>query len=290
MVEAVTEQATVPSLGNIFGDEVPDNGASNDKPSSSEEGEQETPSLKDDKATEDKIETKEEESKEEDPKESKETSSKDSEDGEPEEKTEESSFDWDSDENPLKKEKIRLEKQLKDTRNYATRVNQENLQLKKEYGVETELSIEQETAQKESQIAFDNRERASYQIAVDKYGEDYISENIYGEDGLFLKLVKDDPATYSRVFNSDLPVIEAVQVVKEVKFFEKYGRDLDKISDKIRAEIEPVLRKEITKELQDKLKLKDKELTTLSGVEGSAETKESMPKIFNKPLGALFDQ
>jgi len=282
------ELTTVPSLENIFNDEVSDNGASA-KPSVLEEG-QKTPSLSDDKESKEDIKTAED-TKDEVSEKSEETESEESK-KKPIEKTtkEESSFNWDSDKNPYRSENTKIKSQLKNTRDYATRVNQENENLKHEYGIENGESENSEEKKKENQIAFDNREKASLKVAINQYGEDYLKKNIYGEDSKFKQIMTENPAIQARVHNSDVPVLEAIQVLKEFEFFEKYGKDLDKIPDKIRTEIESDLRKKITIELQDKLKLKGKEITTLSGVEGYTAEKEESSQKFNKPLSMLFDQ
>ena len=92
----------------------------------------------------------------------------------------------------------------------------------------------------------------------------------------------------TRVRSAAAPVLEAVKIAKEQIFFDKYGTDIEKIPEKIRIEIEPELRKAITKELQKKLVSKKNLPDTLSGIK-STESQDEDKSFKSDSLSDLFD-
>lgn len=182
-----------------------------------------------------------------------------------------------------------LNKRLKDTRDYATKLGQENKELKKSHSaLVKELEIvkakldgtyvepapvppEQLTAMEK----FKARVEIDNQLMVDQYGAEQIQKLIWDTDSPYQQLEIMDPAIKMRVSNSTRPVLEAMKVVEEHKFFEKYGRDPVKIREAIIAEE----RENLTAEI--KAELKGKPISTvnsLSGVTGAPrETNRVQP-------------
>ena len=173
-----------------------------------------------------------------------------------------------------------LNKRLKDTRDYATKLGQENKELKKSHSaLVKELEIvkakldgtyvepapvppEQLTAMEK----FKARVEIDNQLMVDQYGAEQIQKLIWDTDSPYQQLEIMDPALKMRVSNATRPVLEAMKVVEEHKFFEKYGRDPVKIREAIIAEE----RENLTAEI--KAELKGKPISTvnsLSGVTGA---------------------
>ena len=182
-----------------------------------------------------------------------------------------------------------LNKRLKDTRDYATKLGQENKELKKSHtALVKELEIvkakldgtyvepapvppEQLTAMEK----FKARVEIDNQLMIDQYGAEQIQKLIWDTDSPYQQLEIMDPALKMRVSNATRPVLEAMKVVEEHKFFEKYGRDPVKIREAIIAEE----RENLTAEI--KAELKGKPISTvnsLSGVTGAPrETNRVQP-------------
>lgn len=170
------------------------------------------------------------------------------------------SIDWESDENTYKK-------RYSNTATYATTVNQTNVELNKKLDVinkkldGTYVEGEDTPSPEEVQAGADYKAKltASTKLAYKEFGQEEVEKMLYRPDSPF-QVLNRDPAIFFRVKNAEMPALEAIQVVKEAGFFKKYGRDMDKIPDKIKAEMEPALRQQIKKEFQEKLKQK-KDLT-----------------------------
>ncbi len=170
-----------------------------------------------------------------------------------------------------------LNKRLKDTRDYATKLGQENKELKKSHtALVKELEIvkakldgtyvepapvppEQLTAMEK----FKTRVEIDNQLMIDQYGAEQIQKLIWDTDSPYQQLEIMDPAIKMRVSNSTRPVLEAMKVVEEHKFFEKYGRDPVKIREAIIAEE----RENLTAEI--KAELKGKPISTVNSLSGA---------------------
>ena len=170
-----------------------------------------------------------------------------------------------------------LNKRLKDTRDYATKLGQENKELKKSHSaLVKELEIvkakldgtyvepapvppEQLTAMEK----FKARVEIDNQLMIDQYGAEQIQKLIWDTDSPYQQLEIMDPAIKMRVSNSTRPVLEAMKVVEEHKFFEKYGRDPVKIREAIIAEE----RENLTAEI--KAELKGKPISTVNSLSGA---------------------
>ena len=168
-----------------------------------------------------------------------------------------------------------------------TKVKQLEQQIEDPYSEPSEIAPSPEEVQADAD--YKGREKASFVIAKEKYGEKYIIDNIEAPDGPFQQLRKGNPLIDIRTDNSETPFLEAIKILKEEEFFSQYGREPENIKASIRKEIESDIRKEVTKEFQAKLKAKEKLPKDIGDVRGAsvASTKEeaftpdSMSDILN---------
>ena len=173
-----------------------------------------------------------------------------------------------------------ISKQLKDTRDYATKVNQTNLDLKKSHASLLEevktlkerldgTYVEKPTVAPEQQSIIDKfmaRVEVDNAVMIEKYGAETIQKLIWDADGPYQQLEIMDPALKLRVTNAQRPVAEAMKIVEEHEFFKKYGHDPNKIKDAIIAEA----REELIAELKQELKGKPIEsVNSLTGMNGA---------------------
>ena len=110
---------------------------------------------------------------------------------------------------------------------------------------------------------FKARVEIDNQLMIDQYGAEQIQKLIWDTDSPYQQLEIMDPAIKMRVSNSTRPVLEAMKVVEEHKFFEKYGRDPVKIREAIIAEE----RENLTAEI--KAELKGKPISTVNSLSGA---------------------
>lgn len=189
---------------------------------------------------------------------------------------------WDDDENPYKKKAAEFEKRYRDTQVWGNKAHQKL----KEFGIDNDVE-EQTEQQKLEQFAFNERDRVSSRIAMEMYGEQVVKDMIVGENAPYNKILEKHPEVAQRVFYADAPVMEAIKIVKEFAFFDKYGHDVEKIPDKIRKDLEKEIREKVTQELQKKLSKKEEMPKTLSKVT-SKDVKDESGSFEPTPLGALF--
>lgn len=181
-----------------------------------------------------------------------------------------------------------IQKQLKDTRDYATKVNKDFKELQRSH---TSLlaEVQEQKArldgtyvekqaippeQKEAADKFVARVEVDNQVMIDQYGADVIQKLIWDTDGPYQQLEIMDPALKMRVTNAKRPIAEAMKIVEEHQFFEKYGRDPSKIKEAIIAEERDVLVAEIRKELKGK---PIESVNSLSGV--NTASREEQRKV-----------
>ncbi len=192
-----------------------------------------------------------------------------------------------------------LEKRLKDTRDSFTKERKARTDLEKEvkamrdeqkvlkaqlegtYIAPAEPSAEERIAQEKTL----ERVRLSKKVAEDKLGVDLVDKLVWADDSPYKAIEQADPYVKARVFGSDSPVEEAVKVVKEHEFFEKYGRDPEKIKEAIYAEVH----KQIETELKKAGKGKTIEsVNGLSGVNGVPKDQQPKDAKLDLDLGSIF--
>jgi hypothetical protein len=184
-----------------------------------------------------------------------------------------------------------LSKRLKDTRDYATKVDQKNKDLERSHAsllkeletVKARLDgtyVEPPQLDQKQQTEiekFKARVEADNAAVMEQYGVDTVQKLIWENDSPYMKLEAGDPSVLARMQSAKRPVMEAMKIVEEHQFFEKYGRDPLKIKDAIIAEA----REELIAELKQELKGKPIEtVNNLSGVTGAPrEINRAAPKV-----------
>lgn len=136
---------------------------------------------------------------------------------------------------------------------------------------------------------FDGRESASRQVAFEKYGKEVVRTRVYGvdENGKLLgepseyeALVKAKPWIQQRVMRSEQPAMEAMRVLEQEAFIEKYGDDPTQWATKIEAELRPKIMDEFKK--QTTTQPTGKEVPTVTDGRGSGGQKRerSLSEVF----------
>jgi hypothetical protein len=198
---------------------------------------------------------------------------------------------WDSDANPWKSKATQFEARLTETRNYATRVDQQNRALAKKLDVLTakidgtyvEDSHETpmpsaEDIQRDAQIG--GKVHASKAIAEEQFGAEFVHAQLFADNAPFRKY-DNDPAVQARILGAPAPVIEALKFLKEEEFSAAYGRDPEAVKTKLRSELQTEIEAKVTerlrKEFEEQLKNPKRQITSLTGARGSAgtETREA---------------
>lgn len=234
---------------------------------------------------------------------------------------------WDSEENPYRGKLAEAEQRLnalaqqqKHTRDYASDLNKQNVQLrghldrleKKIDGKWTDAD-EQAAAQEQAKSAASEARDAeltaedtaaiaelrgatvaSLQMAYEKLGREKVDTEIKEFDRLF----QHNPLIMQRVTSSRRPIQEALKVLTEYRTAQKYqttdfGELIDKVREEAKAELRPQLIEEVTKEIMGKLDLKNKESGGLRNLRGSGrdsatEQLNDAAKNEHKPLSELF--
>lgn len=176
-----------------------------------------------------------------------------------------------------------LSKQLKDTRDYATQVNQKNKDLERSHAaLLAEMAVIKQKLDgtyvdppqpSNADQKFMGRVEADDAIMKEQYGVDVIQQLIWDADSPYMKLEVIDPAIRERVNRATRPVYEAYKVVEEHQFFEKYGRDPEKIKQALIAEAEEKAVNELKGEMRGKTGDSIQTLSKVNGVPRDAEPK-----------------
>lgn len=156
--------------------------------------------------------------------------------------------DWDSDDNPWKQRFDRVDKQYRETRDWATKVNADLEGLKRvakraeakadgTYDPDADKDGEPTPEDKAAFAATQARVIASRDAAVRLYGEKAVQEFL-SEDSEFSRKFGKDERVQTMLIADAAPVLAAMDFWSKEQFFEKYGRDPEKIKAAIRAEIE----------------------------------------------------
>jgi len=180
-----------------------------------------------------------------------------------EEKVESKPHDWDSDDNPYKK-------QYFDTQRYATQVNQDNVNLKRQFEIinkkldgtydpETDVELQAPADQISAMAEVRGKALASREYAVEmaqRDGKDaaWVEARIAEFDRTYGR----NPAIQARVLTSQSPVVEALKVLDEQSWLSTWGRDVKQIEAKIRDDerkkFEAKVEETVNKRLEERLK------------------------------------
>lgn len=144
-----------------------------------------------------------------------------------------------------------LKKRLKDTRDWATKVNQTNQELDRQLkALQAEMGVlkqkfdgtyvepDKSDVDPVELAKLTERTKISRGIAEQLYGHDEVRRLIFDEGSPYRELEQADPLVKARVFQAEQPVMEAIRQLKWKGFVDKYGQDPDKIVDTIYKEAE----------------------------------------------------
>lgn len=196
-----------------------------------------------------------------------------------------------------------LEKRLKDTRDYATRVQQENVEVKRQLAQQAKfiekiskqldgtwtdedektLSPEHDAPSPDAIASMANAEgriSASREAAFSIYGEPEVNAMLFAEDAPF-RAIENDPIVQQKILSSNAPVIEAMKIVKARQFFDKYGYSPSDIEANMRKALEAEITDKVTKKLTGKS-------TVPKGLGDIATTGVTVPQGGITPLKELF--
>ena len=203
-------------------------------------------------------------------------------------------FDWESADNPYKK-------RYTDTRDWSTRVNQENAEFKRQLGVinkkldgtydpakDEPAPVAPEVREQWAELAGKSKASKIAAYSISEFGgQEAVDKGIQEWDARF----KDNQAAQMRLLSSDAPVVEALKMLKEVHWIEKHGADPDKIEASIRKQVETELTtkitEEVTKQIMGRLKKQEGAAQTLTEVRGAGK---EAPPVNNgpTPLTSIF--
>lgn len=137
-----------------------------------------------------------------------------------------------------------------------------------------------------AQADFSGREVASARMAVERYGADAVKAAIYTEKGVKSKIEElkaEKPWIANRIFTSELPAMEAMQILEEEKWFSTYGTDPSKWLEKIEAELKPKHLDEFRKQIA--VTETGKPGPTVSDVRGAGGTTEKSLSLAERLYG-----
>ncbi len=193
-----------------------------------------------------------------------------------------------------------LKKRLKDTRDYATKVNKTNQELTaklskltadfevfKAKSEGTYVEPKADTMDPVELVRLTERTKISKAIAENLYGAETVEELIYAEGSPYRQLEQADPYVKARVFAADQPVVEAIRQLKWANFVAEYGDDPDKVVAKLRDELTAELVKTFKEKNRTKRTVDDiGGLTDVNGAGG--ERDEPRPKAKSVKLTEIF--
>lgn len=187
-----------------------------------------------------------------------------------------------------------LKKRLKDTRDWATKVNQTNQEQARQLkALQDELSVLKQkfdgtyTEPEKPEVdpvelaKLTERTKISRGIAEQIYGHDEVRRLIFDEGSPYRELEQADPFVKARVFQAEQPVMEAIRQLKWKGFVDKYGQDPDKIVDAIHKEAEAAFVETLKKKGLKTRTVED--VGGLSAVHGEGGGKDT--KVSDAPTG-----
>lgn len=128
---------------------------------------------------------------------------------------------------------------------------------------------------------FKGRETSSRSIAETQYGVAKIQSEIYDDDSPYKTLVTEKPWLHARVSRHAQPAVEAMRVLQEESFREKYGDDPAQWVTKIEAELTPriedIFKKQVAIPLTGD---KAPSLTEVRGTNGNTPAPKSLAELF----------
>jgi hypothetical protein len=196
-----------------------------------------------------------------------------------------------------------FEKRYKDTQSWANKVNQENLELKRNLGI---LSQQLEVVNKkldgtydpekdepklppvedivryaQSEALFKGRLDSSRAAAFQVHTPEKVEKMLWADDAP-LREIQDNPMVKFRIENSPSPVMEAMDVVKEYMWYKQWGYKPEDIETNIRNDERKKAEEAAMKKLSGNLDLRDRMPSTLGNVKGAAhggQTPDQVPSL-----------
>lgn len=205
---------------------------------------------------------------------------------------------WEDDTNPYKKRHA-------DAAKWANQVNMQNLELKKQLDIinkKLDGTYDPEAEAKANEIQPEQLARtaenvgritASREMAYQMFGngdsakgEQIVAQTLWAENAPF-RAIEHLPQVQARVMNSPSPVLEAMKIVEEYAFAQKWGKTPKEIETNIKKAYEKEIEDRVTKNLLEKMKLKE------SQPQGISEARSAIPggasvTQDNTPLAQIF--
>lgn len=199
---------------------------------------------------------------------------------------------WEADDNPYKKRHA-------DAAKWANQTHQQNLALQKQldiinkkldgtYDPEAEAKANQVPPEAIAQTSETvGRIVSSREAAYEIHGKDKVNALLFAEGAPF-KQIENLPQVEHRVLNSPSPVLEAMKIVEEYAFYQKWGATPKAIEDNIKKAYEKEIEDRVTKKILEKVSMKEGQPHGISAargiVSGSTQTPTQTP-----PLAEIFD-
>lgn len=186
----------------------------------------------------------------------------------------------------------KLEDRIKHTRDEFTKEREARVTMERKLqAAQNELTVaNQKLAGTYVEPSLEDREKAaleglktrvdlSTELAIEKFGQERVTADVLAQDSVYRQLENSYPEIGARVAAARFPVVEAIKVVEEYKFFDKYGRDPNAIREKIAAEE----REKVLAELKADAKTKDSRthddvhgVSTVGGTGEKAHSRNAM--------------
>lgn len=191
-------------------------------------------------------------------------------------------------EKPVISEKEQYEQRLKETRDWTSRVNAENAQLKRDFAeqaaylaminkkLDGNWTEEDDRAMQAPQTTPDEAMQyghtegkiaASRDAAYQIFGRENVEKTLFADDAPF-RAIMDDPIVNQKVLSSNAPVIEAMKIVQVKQFYDKWGYEPKDIEKNMRESIEKELTDKITQKVIKQLNGRDRVSTGIRDVKG----------------------
>lgn len=214
-------------------------------------------------------------------------------------KTEEKpSVNWEDDSNVYKK-------RHKDAAKWANQVHQQNLALQQQLEIinkkldgtydpakDMPPPIDPQAIAQESE--FGGRIAASRESAFEIYGKGNIEEGkkiveqtLWADNAPF-RQIEQHPMVQMRIMGSSSPVLEAMKIVKEYAFYQKFGNTPELIEESIKKAYEKEIEDRVTKKVLDKVKLKEEQVKGIGEVRSASVGGSPPAQNPTPPLSEIF--
>lgn len=222
----------------------------------------------------------------------------------PEEKAKEEppKVNWDSDDNPHFAKEKELDARLKATRDWDTRLNQQNAELARKLEILSKKldgtydpAVDDQPKTTLDEAAVKGRIEASENAAYSIYGNGDLEKGKQVVEETLTKFNEQfgkHQLVQMRCLNSPTPIIEAMKVMEEAEVLKELGPDPRQWKANLRkailAEEEPKITERVSKELMARLSKQDKVAPTLTNVRGAGKEMGEKPAFTPASLDSVF--